>query len=146
MSTKGVQEQILATMKRWQKIEDASVASTAQIMAETENPVVREITEIIQRDSQNHRRVQQLIIDSMGSAALTLTPDDLEKVWDRVEKHIQIEKDTAELAEESLAAIKGKTMALQQYLLQYLVQDEQKHNAMLNALENVKKGMYPYGG
>ena len=31
------------------------------------------------------------------------------------------------------------------YLLGYLLEDEKKHTHMLEALNNVQKGMYPYG-
>jgi len=36
-------------------------------------------------------------------------------------------------------------MVVQEYLLNYLQEDEQKHDHLLSALEKIKKGMYPYG-
>ena len=60
-SMKDVQESLVANMKAWQRIEDASVASTGSVMEETENPIVRLVMEIIQRDSQMHHRVQEWI-------------------------------------------------------------------------------------
>jgi len=36
-------------------------------------------------------------------------------------------------------------MVVQEYLLQYLLTDENKHNKILDDLETIKKGMYPYG-
>jgi len=145
MSTKEVQQQIVDNMRRWQKIEKASVASTGRVIEETENPIVELIMEIIQRDSQVHFRVQQLIADSLESKVVTLTPEELGKVWDSIEKHIALEKKTVELAEEALAALKGKKMVVQEYLLDYLLTDENKHNRVLEALGTIKKGMYPYG-
>jgi hypothetical protein len=145
MSTKEVQEQIIDNMRRWQKIEKASVASTGRVIEQTENPIVELIMEIIQRDSQVHFRVQQLIADSLESKTVSLTPEELGKVWDSIEKHIALEKKTVELAEEALAALKGKKMVVQEYLLDYLLTDENKHNRVLDALGTIKKGMYPYG-
>ena len=145
MSTKESQEKLVDNMKRWQKVENASVASTAQIIEKTENPLVRLVMEIIQRDSQMHYRVQDLIADSLSAKALSLTPDELADVWGMIEKHIEIEKKTVELAEEALAALKGKKMVVQEYLLQYLLEDENKHNHILESLATIKKGMYPYG-
>jgi hypothetical protein len=101
--------------------------------------------EIIQRDSQMHYRVQELIADSLTSKTISLTPEELERVWDLIEKHIQLERQTVDMAEEALSALKGKQMVVQEYLLRYLLEDENKHNHILDALAVIKKGMYPYG-
>lgn len=145
MSTKEIQEKIVDNMRRWQRIENASVASTGNVIEATDNPIVRLVMEIIQRDSQMHHRVQGMIADSLESKTITLTPDELGKVWDMIEKHIALEKKTVELAEEALAALKGKKMVVQEYLLNYLLIDENKHNEILETLSTIKKGMYPYG-
>ncbi len=145
MTTKEIQEKIVSNMKRWQKIEHASVASTGNVIEKTENPVVRLVMEIIQRDSQMHYRIQQLIADSLETKAVTLNPDELADVWGMIEKHIQLEKKTVEYANEALSALKGKKMVVQEYLLDYLLIDEEKHNKVLESLETIKKGMYPYG-
>ena len=145
MSTKEVQEQIVSNMRHWQKIENASVASTGKVIENTDNQVIRLVMEIIQRDSQMHYRIQEMIADSLESKTVTLSPDELAKVWDMIEKHIALEKKTVEYAEESIAALKGKKMVVQEYLLEYLLIDEEKHNKILASLETFKKGMYPYG-
>jgi len=36
-------------------------------------------------------------------------------------------------------------MVIQEYLLNYLLMDEEKHDRMLETLEKIKSGMYPYG-
>ena len=142
---KELQEQILSDMRRWQEIEDGTLASVSHIMAKIENPLVRMVMAIIAQDSQTHRKVQQMIIDSMEKEALVLTPEDLEAVSDAISKHVQLEGKAINIAEEALSHIKGKAMPLQQSLIEYLLADEQKHAAMLDALEGVKRGMYPYG-
>ena len=145
MSTKEIQKEIIENMRRWQKIENASVASTGNVIEVTENPIVRMIMEIIQRDSQMHYRVQELIADSLESKTVSLTPEELGAVWDKIEKHIELEKKTVELAEKALSALRGKKMVVQEYLLDYLLIDENKHNRILETLGTLKKGMYPYG-
>ena len=145
MSTKEIQEKIIDNMRRWQKIENASVASTGRVMEKTENPVVRMVMEIIQRDSQMHYRIQEMIADSLESKTVTLTPDELGDVWEMIEKHIELEKMTVELAHEAMEAIKNKKMVVQEYLIRYLLEDEEKHNTILEKLGIIKKGMYPYG-
>ncbi|MDD3732939.1 MAG: hypothetical protein PHU88_11250 [candidate division Zixibacteria bacterium] len=145
MSTKEIQKAIVDNMKRWQKIENASVASTGKVIDKTDNPVVRIIMEVIQRDSQFHYRIQEMIADSLETKTLSLSPDDLSEVWGMIEKHIELEKKTVELAEEALKHLKGRKMVVQEYLLHYLLEDEKKHNLVLEQLGIIKKGMYPYG-
>jgi hypothetical protein len=144
MSTKEIQEKIIDNMRRWQKIENASVASTGSVIEATDNPIVRIIMEVIQRDSQFHFRVQELIADSLESKTIALSTDELGKVWEMIEKHIELEKKTIELAEEALSALKGRKMLVQEYLINYLLEDEKKHNLVLDHLQKIKKGMYPY--
>ena len=145
MSTKEIQERIVANMRRWRNMENATIAATGNVMERTENPIVRIVMEIVQRNSQMHYRVQELIADSLTGKTVSLSPEELEDVWDLIEKHIKLERQSVGLAEEALAALKGKKMVVQEYLIRYLLEDENKHNHLLDSLEVIKKGMYPYG-
>jgi rubrerythrin len=138
---KEMNEQLVKTLKKWQVIEDKSVKSTTDIMAKTKNPIVKHIMEIIRQDSAMHKRIQQLIIDSFETQAISLTPEELGDVWEMVEKHIELEKETIRLAEESRKNSKNFVI---RYLLGYLMTDEQKHNEILQQMEDIKSGMYPY--
>ncbi len=140
---KELNEKLVATLKKWQKIEDASVKSTSDIIAKTKNPVVRQVMEIIKQDSAMHKKVQQLIIDSFEKEAIQMQPEELSEVWSMIENHIELEKETVRLAEESR---KNNNNFVVRYLLGYLMTDEQKHNEVLAQLEDVKRGMYPYAG
>ena len=143
--SKELQEKIVENMKQWQRVEDASVASTGRAIEKTRNPLIRMVMEIIQRDSLMHYRVQQLVADSLERETISLSTDELAEVWDIIESHIKIEKKTIELGQQALDALKGKKMIVQEYLLNYLMNDEKKHDALLADLESIKKGMYPYG-
>lgn len=144
MTTKELQAKIIDNMRRWQKVEDASVVQTSEIIARTTNPLIRMVMEIIRADSERHYRVQELIAKSLETETMVLSPEELAQVWTMVEKHIDMEKKAETLAEESLAALKGKKMLIQEYLLNYLVLDEAKHDQLLENLEKIKEGMYPY--
>ncbi len=145
MKKKEILEKLAENMESWQKVENASVVSTSRILEKTTNPVVRTIMEIIQRDSQTHYHVQGLILESLKKRSISLSPEDMESIWGLIEHHLEIEKKTIKLAEKSLEALKGSKMVVQEYLLQYLLEDEEKHTHLLEALEKVKSGMYPYG-
>ena len=144
MSTKEVQEQLVNSMKHWQGIENRSVESTAAVIAKTDNPLIRLVMEIIQRDSQLHHRVQQFIIDSIESKPISLSTDEMGAISEMVDNHLKIEDQMVELVDKALGDVRDKKMLVQEYLLNFLVEDEKKHAAILRALDKVKKGMYPY--
>ncbi len=143
MTQKEIHEKIVATMQRWQKIEDEAVLSIGEVLGKMENPLPRTVFEIIQQDARNHRRVQGLIAGEKGGFQLTV--EDLEELSKIISRHIQVEERMIEAASESLRAIEGKKMILHEYLLKYLEQDEKKHMELLQGLENIKRNMYPYG-
>jgi hypothetical protein len=145
MQTKELQEKLAKDMKAWQKIENASVASTGKVIEQTDHPIIRLVMEIIQSDSQMHHRVQQFIADSIEREPVTLTPEQMSTVWTGIEKHIDIEKKMVSNVAEALSMIGKRQMVVQEYLLSYLLEDEKKHDHLLEALEKIKKGMYPYG-
>lgn len=142
MSTqKEMQDKLISTLKKWQEVEDKSVKSTTEIAKKTGNPIVKQIMDIIRQDSAMHRKVQQLIIDSLEKQAFSLTPEELAEIWTEVEEHIELEKETIRLAE---VARKNSNQLLHRYLLGYLLTDEQKHNHILAQMEDIKRGIYPY--
>lgn len=138
---KELNENLVANLKEWQKIEDQSVKSTSEIISKTNNPIVRQIMEIIRQDSAMHRKVQQLIIDNFEKEAIRLTPEELADVWEMIENHIELEKETIRLATESR---KNSRNFVIRYLIGYLMTDEQKHNDILQKMEDIKAGIYPY--
>lgn len=144
MKTKEVQEKLASTMKGWQDIENQSVEMAARINRATDNPVVRAVMSVIMQDSTTHYRVQQLIVDSLERKSVALQPEELGDVWGLIEEHIELERKTIARAKEALDAIKGTKMIVQQYFLEYMLMDEEKHNKMLANLEALKRGMYPY--
>ena len=41
MSLKDIQEKLASNIRKWQAIEDASIASTGKIIEQTKNPLIR---------------------------------------------------------------------------------------------------------
>ena len=144
---KSVQEVLVQKMKEWQAIESTAIKTTREIGDKTENPLIKNIMITINSDSARHRSVQQLIIDSLEKEHLTLSINNLKDVWKMIEQHIALEQKMVSLVKEALETVKGKkALMVQQYFLEYLLADEQKHETMLDKLHSIKDGMYPYGG
>jgi len=140
---KALQSEIVDAMKKWQKVEDASLASTGRIIEKTTNPIIRLTMEVIQRDSQMHYNVEKWVAESLQDATVSLTPEELNSVWTMIEHHIELEHKMIDAVETLLPLLKGKRMVVQEYLLNYLLEDETKHANLLKRLEGIKMGMLP---
>jgi hypothetical protein len=124
-------------LRKWQAIERISMEQTAQIMERTTNPYVRMIMEVIRHDSLMHHRVQQLIVDTLTTADVPLTHEELAGIWKSIEAHDEAEKEVISIAE----GLHEKAWSpLHKMLLDYLLTDEKKHDRLLEQLEEVKKG------
>jgi hypothetical protein len=135
-------DNLVSTLRKWQAIERKSIDSCAEIMEKTDNALIRQFMEIIRNDSVQHHRVQQFIIDSLTKEQINLTPEELGQVWDEITAHDEVEKETIELAKELK---KECQFFVQRALLDYLITDEEKHDHILQSLEDFKKNLYPYG-
>lgn len=144
MTTKEIRQDLVKRMQYWQTVERKSVASTTAVLEKTNHPLLRLVMEIIRRDSELHERVQQFIIDAVESKPVTLAPDDLAALSAPLEQHLRLEDQMVEAVNASMAQVRGHKMLIEEYLLDFLVQDEKKHATMLRALDQVKRGMYPY--
>ena len=142
MTTKERQAQLVETLGSWQQLEARSIAQCADIADRTRNPVLRLVMEIIRRDSAMHHRVQQFVIDTIEKEPVALTVEDLEGVWSAIEAHIAAEHETERLVAQARQALAGTKDVVQQYLLAYLEADEKKHDALLEGLNAIKRGMY----
>jgi hypothetical protein len=135
-------EKLVGTLRKWQNIERKTLDSCADIMEKTDNPLIRQMMEIIRNDSVQHHRVQQFIIDSLTKEQVKLTPEELGKVWDEITAHDEVERETIEIAK---SLKKECQFFVQRALLDYLIADEEKHDRLLQSLEDFKKNLYPYG-
>ena len=133
--------ELASTLRKWQEIEDGSVASCTAIIDKTETPLIQLVMEIIRHDSVMHKKVQQVMIDSLEKQAISLTPEELGQIWESSERHGEMEKETLVLAEK---ARENCRLFVLRHLLTYLIEDEQKHDRLLAQLESFKRGIYPY--
>jgi ribonucleotide reductase beta subunit family protein with ferritin-like domain len=134
----GKVEKMVRVLKDWQELERQAMDDTAEIIAETQNPLVRMVMSIIRHDSLMHHRVQQFLIDSVTEADVPVSREDLAQIWEKIEEHDRLEKKTIELATE----LRNEAWSpVHKHLLGYLLTDEQKHDTLISQLDDVKKGM-----
>jgi rubrerythrin len=131
-------QRIIELLRKWQGLERKGIDATAQIMEETDNPLIWQVMEIIRNDSVQHHRVQRFLIDSLTRKPVTLSPEEMAQVWEQIETHNKMERETVEVAKQLAEEC---TDPVQKELLEYLLTDEEKHVKLLDQLEEIKKHM-----
>jgi rubrerythrin len=135
-------DKLLKTLRDWQGIERHAIETTTKIMEKTDNLLIRQFMEIIRNDSVQHHRVQQFIIDSLTKQPVSLSHDELAQIWEEIEEHDKVERKTIEIAKECRDECQ---FFVQRSLLEYLISDEEKHDTILQGLEDFKKNMTKLG-
>lgn len=137
-----MEESVVNTFKEWQQLEDETIGFSEDLKKKTDNPFVKLIMEIIGRDSEKHKIMQQFVIDSFTKEAMHLSPQELMPLADIIEKHIKAEAKSMSLANASIA---GTHNFFAGFVASALLSDEAKHHEMLTMLDQIKGQVYPYG-
>lgn len=135
-------EELAKIMKDWQSLEEETISLAEDLMRKSNNDFVKIIMEMIKRDSEKHKAMQQFAIDHLTKRAMELAPQDLIPLADVLEKHLQAEAKSMGLA--NLAITKSRDF-FTNFIVSYLMADEIKHHEMLTRLDQVKGYVHPYG-
>lgn len=128
--------EFIGSLKEWLKLEDETIRHANNTMKKTKNKLVKMTMEMIKHDSEKHKAMQRMLIDSITKEPLVLTPDDLAALSDTLNKHLAAEAKSLELADE---ALNNSELFITRYILSYLIADEQKHHGLLAKLNELKR-------
>jgi hypothetical protein len=126
----------LKTIRDWQKLEDDTIRYADTLMKKSKNRLVKMTMEMIKHDSQKHKMMQQMLIDSVTKEPFILAPEELGAISEGLNKHLAAEAKSLELADE---ALNNCELFVTQYILSYLIADEQKHHSLLAKLNELKR-------
>ncbi len=127
-------EDFLHILKKWVKIEDATISMSGSLLKKVENPVISCIIDTVKKDSQKHKEVLNMILEGL-EGTLTLTPHDMATLSEFIDKHTQIEKDAVDIANMALTKVRTP---IAKFLLTYLCEDEKKHDLIMENLNTIK--------
>jgi hypothetical protein len=129
---------MIKVLRQWQAIERDAMTATAEISEKTESTLIRLVMDIIRHDSHMHHRVQQFLIDSVTREATAVTREDVVAIWDSIEAHDEVEKQTIAMAEKLK---KDAWSPVHKLLLEYLLRSESIHDSLLEQLGEFKADM-----
>ncbi len=129
-------KEFLDVVTEWQRLEDETIRFSDELLKKSKNKLIRMTMEMIKSDSQKHKVMQQMLIDSVTKEPFVLSPDDLNVLGSGLNKHITAEAKSLELAEQ---ALENSELFVTRYVLSYLIADEHKHHNLLSRLEDLKR-------
>ena len=135
-------EELAKVLKEWYTLEDQTIKLAEDLMKKSDNSFVKVIMEMIKRDSEKHKIMQQFAIDHLTKEAFHLTPQELIPLGEVLEKHIQAEAKSMGLAN---SAITMSRDYFTNFIVSYLMADEIKHHEMLTKLDHIKGQVHPAG-
>lgn len=128
-------------IKKWQEVEDQTIASSEDIIHATDNLLVKTIASIIMADSAKHKQVLDLMNDTL-EGTVTLQPEELADLSELLRNHLHIERESIRMAQDQYDNSRNFVI---RHLLTYLLEDEKKHAKLMQQLNDFKKKLYPYG-
>lgn len=129
-------ENFVRLLDNWLEAEDQTIAMTNQISESTPNPTIRIFMTAIRADSVKHKLIQQFLKSALTEQAPALSFDEIARVSGMINDHLALEQKTVDIGTEMAADMK---LPVLKELLQYLLEDERKHVALLNALAALKE-------
>ena len=142
MAMKHTGEQLAKVLKEWYSLEDQTIKLAEDLMKKSDNSFVKVIMEMIKRDSEKHKIMQQFAIDNLTKEAFHLTPQELIPLGEVLEKHVQAEAKSMGLANEAIIMSRDY---FTNFIVSYLMADEIKHHEMLTKLDHIKGQVHPAG-
>lgn len=131
-----ITRELLTTVRKWGRLEDQTIKSAEALMARSKNPLVKATMEMIKHDSEKHKVALQLISDSVTKQAPALSPDELAALVGLLNKHMEIEARSIQIATE---AYKNSHLVVTSFLISALLEDESKHHRMIAQLSDELK-------
>jgi hypothetical protein len=129
-------KEFASMIKEMQSLEDETIKYSEDMNKKTNNPLIRMTMDIIKHDSEKHKVMQQMILDSLSKESLHLMPEELSALSSVLERHIDAETKSLELAEN---ALNNCELFSTKYILSLLISDEKKHHGILGQLSELKK-------
>lgn len=136
-------DKLVQHFKEWQNLENDTRSLAEDLQRKSSNPFIQMIMEVIKRDSEKHKVMQQFVIDALTKEAVHLSPEEIMPLSEVLEKHIKAEARSMALA--NACAVEESKNFFVDYVVEALMEDEAKHHSMLRTLDHIKGAVYQYG-
>lgn len=114
------------------------IQGTASLINKVEDPLLKALIGDVRGDSRKHKELLELVQKIENDEAVFLKGKALQVLESFIVMHSTIEENVVEVAKESIEYAKHPVSKL---ILEYILQDEEKHDYLLNRLEEFVKNV-----
>lgn len=136
-------DKLVKQFRDWQNLENDTRNLSEDLQRKSNNPFIQMIAEVIKRDSEKHKVMQQFVIDALTKEAVHLSPEELIPLSDVLDRHMKAEAKSMALA--NACAVEESKNYFVDFVVEALMEDEAKHHSMLKTLDHIKGAVYQYG-
>ena len=128
-------QDLIKAMEAWMDSEDQTINDAEYMKKEADSPFVKMTMEMLIRDAEKHKIIQQMVIDSLTKEAVHLTPDEYAPLKEVLNTHIVEETESLMRV---VATLDKKEPRITRYLLSYLGADEAGDRELVGKLNELK--------
>ena len=132
----GKYEDILDEITDWQTIESENIEHINKEIPKAKNPLIKAMLQTLRLEAEKRQILQQMIVDSVRTEAVHLSPDELQSLSAHLNKQMEAEEKALSMAKE---AFEKSELAIPRYLLSYLIADSKKQNNLLKHFDDELK-------
>ena len=136
MARKFDKDAVLDLLDQWLVAEDETIEQTKKIGSATENDSIKIFMDIIRTDSAKHKRIQDFLKKALTAQSPVVSFDEIGDISQMVNDHLELEQKTVDYGNE---LVKDVNLPVVKELLEYLLEDEQKHVRLLKSLAAMKE-------
>ncbi len=132
----GNYEDILDKITDWQAIESENIRHINKEIPKAKNPLIKTMLRTLRLEAEKRQILQQMIVDSVRTEAVHLSPDELQSLSAHLNMQMEAEEKALSMAKE---AFEKSELAIPRYLLSYLIADSKKQNSLLKHFDDELK-------
>lgn len=126
----------LDLMVNWQSLEGDMMKYAETEAANTKNALEKAMAQVIGLEARKRCIIQQMIVESVKKEAAHLDPEEIQSLVGHINHLLESEEKELPLAE---AALQKSELFISRYLLNYLIADLKKGNALLRQFSDELK-------
>ncbi len=132
----GKSEDILDKISDWQAIESENMEQMSKAIPGAVNPLIKTMLQALKLEAEKRKVLRQMIVDSVKTEAVHLSPDELLDLSAHINRHMRAEEKALTIAKE---AFEKSELVIPRYLLSYLIGDLKKQNDLLRHFDDELK-------
>ncbi|MBT4287286.1 MAG: hypothetical protein HOD92_08085 [Deltaproteobacteria bacterium] len=128
----GDNQELIAILEIWINIEKSTIEATSSILPKVNDKLLRALISDIRGDSRKHKELLELVLAQEKNESKLMLGQEETILKSFIDTHALLEANAVEMAED---AVNKVTNPVSKLVLSYILQDEKKHDFLMDALE-----------